>query len=246
MSIINKEKEEKFRKNKTSTTPFISEEEYLERELLAETKSEYDNGKIVAMAGAQPAHNQIVSNLQGELYICLRDSDCTLYPSDMLVHLPECTKYVFPDLTITCEELVFAQKNRNGLKVLTNPQIVIEVSSKSTEGYDLGEKMKCYLKLKSLKEYIIVSTKQKLIIIYTKNKKGEIRTKIYDENDKELKIGECKIDIDRIYRKVGFEQNENQEENKTEKHYNLYHCSFHFSNSFGRNVFYRRNQMERI
>ena len=217
MAITKKEKN-KFRitKSNSKETNFISEEEYLERELLAEIKSEYHNGKIVAMAGAQPEHNQIVSNLQGELYICLRDSNCTLYPSDMLVHLPECTKYFFPDLTITCEELVFAQKNRNGLKVLTNPQIVIEVSSKSTEGYDLGEKMKCYLKLKSLKEYIIVSTKQKLIIIYTKNKKGEIRTKIYDENDKEVKIGDCKVPIDRIYAKVSFElenEREMEEEN---------------------------------
>jgi len=72
------------------------------------------------------------------------------------------------------------------------------------------------LKLKSLKQYIIVSTKQKLIIIYTKNKKGEIRTKIYDENDKEVKIGDCKIEVDRIYRRVGFEQSENQEEQENE------------------------------
>lgn len=212
MSTKEKEKQEKLRKNKITKTNFISEEEYLERELLAETKSEYHNGKIVAMAGAQSKHNLIVSNIHGELYICMRDTDCTLYMADMLIHLPECTKYVFPDISFTCEKLELAQKTKNGLEVFINPQVVIEVSSKSTEGYDLGEKMKCYLKLKSLKEYIIVSTKQKLIIIYTKNKKGEIRTKIYDENDKEVKIGSCKITMDRIYRKVGFDLEENETE----------------------------------
>ncbi len=64
MAIKDKTKQEKFRKSKTSTKDkkekkeeFISKEEYLDREALAETKSEYHNGKIVAMAGAQEIHN---------------------------------------------------------------------------------------------------------------------------------------------------------------------------------------------
>lgn len=205
-----REKQQELKRNKKN---FISEEEYLEKELLAETKSEYHNGRIVAMAGAKLNHNLIVRNLLVDLDACLEALGCEILPSDMLVHLPECKKYVFPDLTITCEEMALSQKTQRGLQALTNPQVVIEVSSESTKGYDLGEKMKCYLQLKSLKEYVIVSSEEKLVIIYTKNKKGEIRTKIYDENDKEIKIGSCKLIMDRVYRKVGFELND--EDKKT-------------------------------
>lgn len=212
MSIKEKEKQEKLRRNKLTKTDFISEEEYLERELLAETKSEYHNGKIVAMAGAQPEHNQIASNLAGQFYICLRGLGCKIYIADALVHLPACNKHVYPDITITCHTPEFAQKKKNGLKVLLNPQIVIEVLSESTAEYDLNGKMKCYIKLKSLQEYVVVSSKEKSIIIHKKDENGEIRTKIY-EDDETVQIGSCKILMKDIYEQVDFEQ---EQENETE------------------------------
>lgn len=213
MAIKDKKEEEKLRRNKstkkvekntkTKKEKFISKEEYLDREAVAETKSEYHNGKIVAMAGAQEIHNRIVGNLMGELYACLKSKNCQVYPSDFLLYVPECNDYFYPDITVVCDNVEIAEEKRNGLDVLLNPKIVIEVSSKSTAEYDLSEKMQCYLKLASLQNYVIVSSESKLIIVYSRDKDGDFKVKTY--SDEEVLIGECKIKLEDIYRKIGFE-----------------------------------------
>jgi Uma2 family endonuclease len=212
MAIKDKTEEEKFRRDKAEKTKkekFISKEEYLDREAVAETKSEYHNGKIVAMAGAQEIHNRIVGNLIIRLGMCLLDKDCQVYPSDFLLYVPECDDYFYPDITVVCDNVEMAEEKRNGLDVLLNPKIVIEVSSKSTAKYDLSEKMQCYLKLASLQNYVIVSSESKLIIVYTRDKDGDFKVKTF--NEEEVLIGECKIKIEDIYRKIGFEVEQKNE-----------------------------------
>lgn len=198
---------ERFRTNK-----ILSEEEFLIREASAEIRSEYEKGRVTLFSQKTLAHNDIVMNLFFELYQD-KIEERQIFSRTLLVHLPKHKSYFYPDISIVFGKPEIRKKTKNGLDSLTNPQTIVEVTDKQTAGHDLGKKMKCYLELKSLKEYVIVSSEEKLIIIYTKNKKGEIRTKIYDENDKEVKIGDCKIEMDRIYRKVGFEQ---EQENETE------------------------------
>jgi len=206
MTIKDKTEQEKYRKNKVTTKEQkeknISKEEYLDREETAETKSEYHNGKIVAMTGAQEVHNRIVGNLIGELYVCLKTKECQVYPSDFLVYIPECDDYFYPDITVVCDNVEIAEEKRRGLDVLLNPKIVVEVSSKSTAEYDLSEKMKCYLKLNNLQNYVVVSSENKLVIVYTRDKDGDFKVKTYSEED--ALIGECKIKLEDIYRKIGF------------------------------------------
>ena len=208
MATTNKEKENSSKiknnkKKKSTKADFISEDEYLKREFLAETKSEYHAGKIVAMAGAILIHNLVTSNVIRHLGNCLEETDCKVVNSDMLVHLPECEKYVYPDVSIFCGNPEFAEKKKGRSEALTNPQIIVEILSKGTVEYDMGEKMKCYLKLKSLEQYVTVSSERKLIITYTKDKEGDFKVKTYSENDDVL-MGECKIPIEKIYNKVGF------------------------------------------
>jgi Uma2 family endonuclease len=38
-----------------------------------------------------------------------------------------------------------------------NPRVLIEVLSRTTEGYDRGDKFRRYLKIESLEEYVLVS-----------------------------------------------------------------------------------------
>jgi len=154
------------------------------------------------MTGAQEVHNRIVGNLIGELYVCLKTKECQVYPSDFLVYIPECDDYFYPDITVVCDNVEIAEEKRRGLDVLLNPKIVVEVSSKSTAEYDLSEKMKCYLKLNNLQNYVVVSSENKLVIVYTRDKDGDFKVKTYSEED--ALIGECKIKLEDIYRKIGF------------------------------------------
>lgn len=76
--------------------------EYLEVERKAEYKSEYFNGEMFAMTGAQRLHNLIVSNLIRNVGNQLLARDCNVYPSDMRVKIEKIDKYTYPDIVITC------------------------------------------------------------------------------------------------------------------------------------------------
>jgi Uma2 family endonuclease len=83
-------------------------QEYLARETAAETKSEYYDGKIVAMAGASHAHNLIVGNTVTVLNTALEAKPCEVYPSDMRVQLQDKKAYVYPDVVVVCAKPEFA------------------------------------------------------------------------------------------------------------------------------------------
>jgi Uma2 family endonuclease len=110
-----------------TTTTLISPEEYLLQEAQSDTKHEYHAGEIVNMAGAKLAHNRIVSNLIYCLSLCLDGKSCEVLANDMLLALPECEKYVYPDVMIVCEKPQLADVRRQGfnsyLEIQTNRDI---------------------------------------------------------------------------------------------------------------------------
>lgn len=177
----------------------VSVDEYFEKELAAEYKSEYHNGEVVAMAGATYNHNQIVADLIFLINQCLWGTECRVLPSDMLLHLPTCEKFVYPDITVVCETPKLEQYR--GREVLLNPSVVIEVLSESTKKYDQGEKMNCYLELESLEQYILVDSEQIMVSSYTKIK-DEWLFKILKEIKNKAKIRDCEIALEGIYRNV--------------------------------------------
>jgi Uma2 family endonuclease len=185
---------------------YVTEEEYFALLKDSEEKLEYHDGEIVAMAGASLPHNIIASNLIALLWQCVEEGECLVLNSDMLVHLAECYKYVFPDVVIVCKEP--ALTNRYGLDVLENPEIIIEILSDSTELFDRTEKFDCYKQITSVREYILVSSKKKKIEVYQRTPQDEWLLHDYTEKDKEVKIGDCVIDLDAIYRKITFVKTE--------------------------------------
>lgn len=180
----------------------ISPEEYLENEEKADVKSEYRAGEVLAMSGAQLAHNRIVSNLIYLLNQCLWDTDCEVFPSDMLLKLPECELFTYPDVMVACGEIQLDKDRRQGLDVLLNPSIVIEVLSKSTADYDRGEKMRCYLTLPSLQQYVLINSESFDVSTYLRNNENEWLLKIFKNLSEKIKIGDCEIALEDIYKKV--------------------------------------------
>lgn len=134
--------------------PWISPEEYLEAERRAETKSEYLDGRIYAMAGASFAHNAIVGNLVVDLGRQLKGGPCRVLPSDLRLRVPETGLYTYPDVSVVCGEPELADEHRD---ILLNPTVLIEVLSDSTERYDRGRKAEHYRRIASLQEYVLVA-----------------------------------------------------------------------------------------
>ncbi len=185
---------------KTKLTP----QEYLKFERKSETKHEYFEGEIFAMAGAKRSHNQIVGNLTGLVWQHLKDKDCEFYPTDMRVFIPETGLYTYPDLVVVCDEPEFQD---DVFDTLLNPLLLIEVLSESTEGYDRGKKFQHYRSIESLQEYILVTQEEARIEKYVKHGDGFwlLSEAVGLDSVIEFSSIECKIDLNEVYNKIEFE-----------------------------------------
>lgn len=187
-----------------TTTTLISPEEYLMQEAQSDTKHEYHAGEIVNMAGAKLAHNRIVSNLIYYLSLCLDGKSCEVLANDMLLALPECEKYVYPDVMIVCEEPQLADARRQGLDVLLNPSVIIEVTSESTALFDRTEKMECYMLLASLQQYVLIDSEKIDVITYTRTPQNEWLMRYFTQKADKTIIGKCELLLEQIYKNTHF------------------------------------------
>ncbi len=182
----------------------LSHEEYLQLERSALEKSEYYRGEIFLMAGAREIHNLVVTNLVGEFRTLFKNQPCKVYPSDMKVYVEDSDLFTYPDVTIVCSKALFYDDAKD---VLLNPEVVIEVLSPSTEKYDRGKKFELYRKNPHLKEYILVSTKQKKLESFLKQKFDWSYKESLD-TDLEFSIRSLGVSflIEEIYSKVELEE----------------------------------------
>jgi len=142
--------------------------EYLALEEKAETRSEYWNGEIVAMAGGNINHQQIVANLTEFLGAKIRGR-CRAFPSEMKVWVKKRDKFFYPDLTVICDKPEFYKKRRD---TIVNPKLIIEVLSKSTASFDRAEKFLSYQTLESLHEYVLISQEKAAVEQHIKREDG--------------------------------------------------------------------------
>lgn len=134
--------------------PYYSPEQYLELERSAEFKSEYMNGQILAMSGASREHNLISLNTGAALQVQLRGRRCEAYVADMRVKIEETGMYAYPDVVVVCGPRRFEDSQ---VDTLTNPTVLIEVLSRSTEAYDRGAKAAHFRRIESLQEIVFIA-----------------------------------------------------------------------------------------
>ncbi len=187
-------------------TKYISPEQYLAMERESLEKHEYFNGEIFQMAGSSNQHNLITTNLIMSLGNQLKKRNCRVYPPDMRVHIPKTGLFTYPDVSVVCGKPEFLPDET--LDTLTNPILIVEVLSASTEGYDKGAKFDNYRSLESLREYVLISQDAKKIIRYTKQADGSwvLMDFIGDKTEITLISIDCKLTMDDIYDKVDFEE----------------------------------------
>lgn len=136
--------------------------EYLEMESKSLEKNEYHNGKIMAMSGGSLAHAILGGKIVTLLGISIDTNrqDWVVTNSDLKVFIDTANRFVYPDAVVLCEE---AEYHKNDNNAVTNPIIIIEVLSDSTEKYDRGEKFRMYSSLPSFKEYILIDQHQPIV-----------------------------------------------------------------------------------
>lgn len=179
-------------------------EEYLVLEEKAEYRSEYENGEILAMADGSLNNIQITFNAAKSIAARI-DGKCRTLPSEMKVYIKAVNKFYYPDVTVFCEKPEFYPERKD---TVTNPKLLIEVLSKSTEAKDRGEKFFAYQTLESLQEYVLVSQDKFLVETFTKQTDGSwqylatigLESKVY------LQSVEAELVMQEIYDLIEFEE----------------------------------------
>lgn len=151
------------------TKKIYTQQEYLELERKATFKSEFYQGEIFAMAGSSLNHNRLVSRMITKVGSFLEGKSCEIFGSDLRIHIPENTLYTYPDAIIVCGEPQLLNKE---FDTVLNPSVIIEILSASTRDYDRGGKFKLYRSIKTLSEYILISSEGVNVEIFSKNENG--------------------------------------------------------------------------
>ena len=181
--------------------------EYLTFEEKAETKSEYWNGEIIAMAGGNINHQQITTNLTVSLSNNLRGK-CRVFPIEMKVWVKKRNKFFYPDITIICDKPNFYKNRRD---TIDNPKMIIEVLSKSTASFDRAEKFLSYQTLATLEEYVLISQEKAAVEQYIKREDGNWIFQATNGLESSVKFTSIKtvLSLQEIYDLVEFEEEEN-------------------------------------
>jgi Uma2 family endonuclease len=180
--------------------PNYTVEQYLEMDEAAEYPLEYHDGEIFPLAEASYAHSALGGNVCFALKAALAGRNCTVltYPLRVLAG----RSYVHPDVTLVCGKPNFVDKQ----ETISNPLLVVEVLSKSTEGYDRGAKFDFYRSLESLREYVLVSSKEPRILVFSRESEGAWVFRDFAGMDAvcHLRRLDCSLSLIQVYENVPF------------------------------------------
>ncbi len=177
-------------------------EEYLAMEEAADYKSEYRDGRIVAMSGGSLNHSLIAGNIHNALYQALENKPCQVHGSDLRLHIQRRRLYTYPDLMVICGKPQFVKGRTD---TVTNPVLLVEVLSPSTRDYDRVQKFASYKQIDSLQEYLLVDS-ERVHVTRLAREGSKWTIEMFDELDDTVHLQsiDCEIPLRRMYLKVDF------------------------------------------
>jgi Uma2 family endonuclease len=147
---------------------YVALADYLAGEQAGDTKHEWFDGSVYAMSRGTPEHARLSARILRLVGNAL-PSDCEVYSGDMMLYVAEAKLSTYADGSVVCGPLETISVKRDGKSLgegVTNPEVIIEVLSESTERYDREEKFGYYRRLPSLMEYVLVSQTEHLVEVY--------------------------------------------------------------------------------
>jgi len=145
--------------------------EYLWLDQNSGLRHEYLDGHVWAMAGGSPDHAAIAANLIALLGALLREGPCRVFTADLRIRVVATGLGTYPDLSVVCGALEADPEDPRGHTV-TNPKVLVEVLSPSTEDYDRGEKLAHYKQIPSLEAVLLVAQEERRVEIWRRIRGG--------------------------------------------------------------------------
>lgn len=183
-----------------------SVEEYFALEKESETKNEYLNGEIIPMAGASINHLRINGNIYFQLRLnFVGRKNCEAFSNDLKIQVKVGTNYTYPDIVALCGE---PQRLPGHNDIITNPTVIVEILSKSTQTYDKTDKFESYKSVTSLQEYVLVSQNEMKVVCYRKQPDNSWDEETLTDPQTKLKLDSvnAEIPLSDIYVMVDFSE----------------------------------------
>ncbi len=177
----------------------MSYADYLLAEEQAELRHEFHDGDMYAMAGGTPAHGRLTQQAGWALGDALRHKRCMAQGNSQRVYLPD-GRAVYPDAMVVCPPLHHPPEDPDAV---TNPTVVIEVLSSSTEAYDRGRKFGYYQTIPSLQHYVLVVQEAWRVEHYRRDTDGRWTLSVHGPGDHvHLDAVEARIAVDELYDRI--------------------------------------------
>src|SRR5882724_2927574 len=160
-----------------SLKPSVTFADYLEAEQSSDVKHEWFNGSVYAMSRGTPDHARLSASVVMLLGSAL-PRGCVIYTSDLMLYVEAVKLSTYADASVVCGPLETITVKRNGRSLgegATNPVVIVEVLSDSTERYDREEKFSYYRTLPSLREFVLVSQAEVSVEVFRRPAAGQVR-----------------------------------------------------------------------
>lgn len=176
-------------------------QEYLAREELSAAKHEFFRGEIFAMAGGSLAHGVIATNVVIKLSQVLSGRGCRPYSNDHRIHIPGVDLHTYPDASVVCGDPKMSEADPYAI---TNPLVLIEVLSPSTESYDRGRKFEFYRRIDSFREYLLINQFEPRVESFSRSDSGLWKIDVVEGLKAILAIPSlnCQLPLQDVYRDV--------------------------------------------
>jgi Uma2 family endonuclease len=178
-------------------------EEYLALEENAEFRSEFHDGEIIPMTGGSINHNRITGNIYAYIKYQIRGKNKEAFTNDLRVWMNRYQRYVYPDVFIIQGTPVL---HENRTDTITNPRLIVEVLSKSTQQYNHTEKFRYYRSIPDFQEYLLINQYEVSVEHYIKTGEKEWILREYENMNEVIKLSSIDVEItlNDIYEGVDF------------------------------------------
>lgn len=176
----------------------VTIEEYFEFERSASEKNEYYRGQIIGMAGGSPRHALLAANFFLALGRRLEAGRCNPFSSDLRVWIAP-FMVAYPDVSVVCGEPQYSDSRRD---TITNPTLIVEVLSPSTENYDRSVKARHYRDVASLQEFLLIDQNTVDIDHYRRSANGIWEIAVCRDRNAVIALNSigCELPVEEIYR----------------------------------------------
>lgn len=187
---------------KTAEPRRVSLDTYFRAEEKSVEKNEFHNGIILKMAGGTFNHDSLSMKTGALMSVFVDENDLNfnVNGSDLKIRIDEFDKIVYADALVVSDGPRYFNNRKD---TITNPILIVEVISDSTQNYDRTTKFEMYRTLPSFKEYVLVHQNRKHVSVWTKQSDESWILKDYKGDDAVAilhHINDCPLSLKRLYR----------------------------------------------